>query len=137
MDALFQQAALKPVYWLLKAKEICAAIPIQTRSRCNGAVYAVLLRPADAGDYAVYIGSTGTTNFRGFPDRQSARIAQHFKGGRSAARRVGPRGQEPLWSLNLFFKKVVGSGDYLPALETSVHRELETCVKNVYGDTVD
>jgi hypothetical protein len=47
------------------------------------------------------------------------------------------RGLEPLWSLNQFFSRVRGSREYLPTLETRVHRALERCGIRVYGDTVD
>ena len=97
----------------------------------------MLLGPGANTEYAAYVGSTGLTNYCGLPDRQSARIAKHFAGGSRAARVVRRRGLEPLWSLNQFFSRVRGSREYLPTLETRVHRALERCGIRVYGDTVD
>jgi hypothetical protein len=138
VQTMFSRFDARPVAWLREARRVCAEIPTETRARCNGAVYVVLLEPERGDeDYAVYVGSTRLTGFGGLPDRQSARIAQHFAGGRRASRVVRRRGLEPLWSLNHFFSKVVGSREYLPTLETRVHRALEQCAISVCGDTVD
>lgn len=137
VDWVFASKGLEPIAWLTEARKICSAIPVEAPPRCNGAVYAVLIRPTGNEGYSVYVGSTSLTRYGGCLDRQSARIAQHFEGGRRAARRVGRRGIEPLWSLNHFFRRVSGQGARLTGLETEVHRALEACGMRVYGDIRD
>jgi hypothetical protein len=136
VEAAFALAGYQPVHWLAEARAVLARFDIEAPARCNGAVYAVLLRPGKDGEYPVYVGSTSLTKYGGMPDRQSARIARHFRG-EKASGRVRRLGLEPLWSLNRWFSRVAGRKRELTALETRVHRELEALGARVHGDTVD
>ena len=66
-----------------------------------------------------------------FPDRQTARIAQHFNGIRHS-RHVKRHGLEPLWSLNCFTQRVP-AGKVMSA-ENAFHDELHLNGITLRGD---
>ena len=139
INKLFSDRSIFPIMWLEDAQKLASngksSIP---NSNVNGAVYCMLIGGFTQVNkyYGLYVGSTSLTNFNGYRNRQAARAARHFQG-IQAANIVCNRGIEPLWSLNCFFNKVMGSSELLRSEETRVHLLMEGAVPQVRGDIIN
>lgn len=131
ISKIFNKHQVKPIHWLAKARK--SIHRIHKRHTINGpalgSVYFVLLNINDK--YCCYVGQTQTVKLEEFPDRQTARIAQHFNGIRHS-RHVKRHGLEPLWSLNCFTQRVP-AGKVMSA-ESAFHDELHLNGITLRGD---
>ena len=130
----FARYGLEPIPWLpaahAKVRETFtpAVLASQKTGRLGAHVYVVLRGgyTASSGFYGAYVGSTGRT--------VAARIAEHRRGGRRAARGLPRHGIEPLWSLFDFINPVPRTKAGREEWETRLHEALAPVVPRVTGD---
>ena len=138
-QSLFTDKKIVPIGWLSEAREKVKKYKVNNIKKIGkGVVYFVLVdgfTPVN-GKYGCYVGMSKTNDLSEFDDRQSARIAQHFRGIKIRRKYVKDRGIEPLWSLNCFSNDLPYKRPELLVYETGFNLALQEVVPKVLGDTL-